>query len=290
MDKQSRHTFDLWNGIISGNADRVYSAVQNGVDVNDIGPDYQPALYGAIYCSFVYKDRRDEKKAVELVRILLSKYPDVNAAEGKNGWTPLHLAAANGLDEIFLLLLERYADIGIKTKDGKTALELAEANGHWYVAEILERAAYVDFETPRIIVCREEIPLIEKARMNKSLACAVTRIKELIKKGPFTVWDLGGVLESVSSKHGISQERLVELIQDSGQGSNERGISFDVFFRRREEEELKARKGRDREISVEYTVSDVGSWGSSAGAEFRRTAEHGPHMDRNTQGRNRAHI
>jgi ankyrin repeat domain-containing protein 50 len=58
-------------------------------------------------------------------------------ARNRDGWTPLHVAAAWGNLNIIELLLEQGADINAKTFDGSTALCLAEEYGHQAVMSVL---------------------------------------------------------------------------------------------------------------------------------------------------------
>ena len=53
-----------------------------------------------------------------LARVLLDAGADVNR-QGEGGFTALHSAAQNGDEELVRLLLERGADPGLATADGK---------------------------------------------------------------------------------------------------------------------------------------------------------------------------
>jgi ankyrin repeat protein len=55
------------------------------------------------------------------------------------GWTALHYGANNGHEDIVALLMEHGADVAIVDKDGHTARDLAIANGHTAVADLLTR-------------------------------------------------------------------------------------------------------------------------------------------------------
>jgi ankyrin repeat protein len=59
----------------------------------------------------------------------------------RGGWTPLHVAARHGEETIVDMLLLRGADTTRKSDDGKTAADLAEANGHAALARILRGSA-----------------------------------------------------------------------------------------------------------------------------------------------------
>ena len=63
------------------------------------------------------------------ITVLLSAGADVNA-RGKNGWTPLHMAAMGRRtpDRTIAALLEAGASGSVKDVDGKTPFDLAEDN------------------------------------------------------------------------------------------------------------------------------------------------------------------
>jgi ankyrin repeat protein len=59
----------------------------------------------------------------------------------RGGWTPLHAAARYGEETIADMLLLRGADTTRKSDDGKTAADIAEENGHAYLARLLRGSA-----------------------------------------------------------------------------------------------------------------------------------------------------
>ena len=73
-----------------------------------------------------------------IVKLLLDFGADVNATQS-GGWTPLHAAAQGGLAEIAALLVKAGADRSLRAGNQQTAADLALANGHAAVVEILER-------------------------------------------------------------------------------------------------------------------------------------------------------
>jgi len=57
------------------------------------------------------------------------------------GWTPLHMACQNGSLEIVKVLLEKKADIYIKTNENKNALHISCENGYYEIVnELIEKA------------------------------------------------------------------------------------------------------------------------------------------------------
>ena len=76
---------------------------------------------------------------ISLLKLLLAKGAFVDPVEFL-GATPLMAAAAEGKGDMVELLLSAGADPAKKTKDGKTAAELARASGHPALADHLTRA------------------------------------------------------------------------------------------------------------------------------------------------------
>jgi ankyrin repeat protein len=61
--------------------------------------------------------------------VLLDLQVPVNQAD-RNGWTPLHLAAAHGYEGSVQLLLDHGADVTARTLHGLTPADFAANNGH----------------------------------------------------------------------------------------------------------------------------------------------------------------
>jgi ankyrin repeat protein len=78
----------------------------------------------------------------EIVRLLLDHGAEINAQglwDG-DGQTALIIAASCGDEAIVRLLMDRKADLWVRDKKGKTALDRAEEYGHTKVAAILKDA------------------------------------------------------------------------------------------------------------------------------------------------------
>jgi ankyrin repeat protein len=73
----------------------------------------------------------------EVAELLVERGAEIN--EGAGGNTALHAAAYFGRLEMAEWLLERGADPAATDYEGKTPLQVAEANGHTRVAELLRR-------------------------------------------------------------------------------------------------------------------------------------------------------
>ncbi len=61
----------------------------------------------------------------------------------ENGYTPLHLACIWGCEEAVKQLLGHGADVTIKTRGGKTALDFAQEKGHQKIVTLFEKAKYL---------------------------------------------------------------------------------------------------------------------------------------------------
>src|SRR3954454_15271192 len=63
---------------------------------------------------------------------------------GEGGWTPLHVAVAEGQDEIVRLLVEADADLSAQTEHGRTPLHVALEHDRGLVEVLRELGAPVD--------------------------------------------------------------------------------------------------------------------------------------------------
>jgi len=76
----------------------------------------------------------------EVVKLLLERGADVNAREKRNGLSSLSHAVGRGDMELVKVLLAHGADPLLKSADGRTALERAEANGATEIVRLLKSA------------------------------------------------------------------------------------------------------------------------------------------------------
>ncbi|MDQ7825151.1 MAG: ankyrin repeat domain-containing protein [Candidatus Eremiobacteraeota bacterium] len=75
---------------------------------------------------------------VAKVTSALDKKPQLLNKPGEDGRTLLHIAAVQGHTPVVKLLVERGADLNVKTADGKTPLKIALESGKTELAEYLK--------------------------------------------------------------------------------------------------------------------------------------------------------
>ncbi|KAL3260329.1 hypothetical protein ABHI18_004688 [Aspergillus niger] len=73
----------------------------------------------------------------KIMRRLIQEGADMEARQGSNGRTALHIAAARGSIEDMVLLLENGADVNISSAEGLTALDLAAIQGNLEMVTLL---------------------------------------------------------------------------------------------------------------------------------------------------------
>ncbi|EHH25042.1 hypothetical protein EGK_08796 [Macaca mulatta] len=70
-------------------------------------------------------------ESLQCAKLLLEAGATVNLAAGESQETPLHVAAARGLEQHVALYLEHGADVGLRTSQGETALNAAQDAPNW---------------------------------------------------------------------------------------------------------------------------------------------------------------
>jgi ankyrin repeat protein len=78
---------------------------------------------------------------IEVAEYLLTKGADIQAkcTCGDEGLTPLHMAARNGHENTVKMLLTKGADASLKSKAGRTPMDLAKEKNHPEVVELLSK-------------------------------------------------------------------------------------------------------------------------------------------------------
>lgn len=88
-------------------------------------------------CDMSFEDLMDEEKALPLVKCLIAGGADINAANEKNGDTPLIAAASLSQEDVGLHLIQEGADIHAKGLFKATALHWASSQGLDRLVEML---------------------------------------------------------------------------------------------------------------------------------------------------------
>ena len=101
--------------------------IENDADVN---------LYSENHWSALHYFARENKP--ELLKLALSKGAKVNLQTAAEAYTPLIFSAYNGYMKCCYLLVKAGADIDIKDKTGKTAMDYAEEKKHSVVVSFLK--------------------------------------------------------------------------------------------------------------------------------------------------------
>jgi len=84
-----------------------------------------------------------EEVPLDVVETLLNKGADVNEAPDRGraeGYTCLMMAARNNRPDLVTFLIEKGANVNARAKDGKTALALAQEEGHSEMVKLLKVA------------------------------------------------------------------------------------------------------------------------------------------------------
>jgi uncharacterized protein len=111
------------------NFDAVEMLVKNGADPSiPTARNTTPLMLAAGAGTDIARPRSPEERAVALhtVRFLVERGADANAA-GEFGWTALHVAAYQGLNDVIEFLASRGAKLDTKDRFGQTPLSIAHA-------------------------------------------------------------------------------------------------------------------------------------------------------------------
>ena len=129
------------------------------------------------------------------VQVLLKENPALAVSEDETGWTPLHLAAQKGFNDIAALLLANHAEPNAKSKRGDTPLHWAAGNGHKEtVALLLANHADVNAQdnggwTPLHMAARSgskevvQLLLAHKAKVDLKDQDGLTPLKRALLQG-----------------------------------------------------------------------------------------------------------
>ena len=118
----------LHHAASGGHEDVVGLLLEHGADVNVKSPsdDSTP-----LHCAVI-------NRRADVARQLLDAGADINAIT-KSGWTACHFAASNGDEVCMALLLEHNADWQSLNAGDESPLQLALANGHPKIVELVQQ-------------------------------------------------------------------------------------------------------------------------------------------------------
>ncbi|MDZ7693969.1 MAG: ankyrin repeat domain-containing protein [Balneolaceae bacterium] len=112
----------------NGHLDVIRYLVDNGAQLDRKNKEGRTALMFAASGPFP-----------DVVQYLLEQGADPNRTDMAEGWSPLMYAAAEGNTEVVKILLSHGADPELKDKDGDTAADFAQNNGHTEIAKLLKK-------------------------------------------------------------------------------------------------------------------------------------------------------
>jgi ankyrin repeat protein len=120
----------LHDASLNGQVESAKVLIENGANINARTKWGATPLHMAISAL---------ENQVEMVTFLLENGAEVNAAIDKDQITPLHKAVRKGLFDVCELLINRGADVNLKTAKGETALDIAREEGNENIVELLIR-------------------------------------------------------------------------------------------------------------------------------------------------------
>ena len=107
--------------------------LDNGAELNAKTPDGANALGAACF-----------EGHLDVVKLLVDRGTNLNAAAHSNGMTPLMLASTKGHLAILQLLVKKGADFNLKDRNDTTALGHARENGHAKIIDYLSKRGVSD--------------------------------------------------------------------------------------------------------------------------------------------------
>jgi ankyrin repeat protein len=180
----------------NGKNDLVKALIDKGGDVNIRAHDGWPPLIFAA-----------EKGHLTTVQALLSA-PDIDIdAQISNGVTALYLAALNGKDEFVKALINKGANVNVRTNDGWTPLVSAAEKGHLTTVQALLGAPDIDIDAQNVSGATALI----FAAMHGHL----TTLQRLIEKGAnVNITDNGGwtpLMLAIEKGHPTTAQALLSV-------------------------------------------------------------------------------
>jgi ankyrin repeat protein len=172
------------------------------------------SLHFAVFNAHVFEGAR------ERVNLLLDRCANINMKSVATENTPLHMAILGGHEDLMVLLLQRRADIELRNKVGKSAVQLIREKGFF--------SSNRDSLPPEILIKLEQMPDLHYAVWSRNHA----RVFRLLEEGSdieqkdqdgSTVWEY-----CVSGANVALAEKLVNYM-DEHQLPNRKEIGNTVF-------------------------------------------------------------
>lgn len=127
---------DLLNKVRDNDIEGVKAALKAGADVNQVD---DMMGYNALGLT----------SDIEMIKLLISAGTDINHQDKRSAYTPL-MSALNGCkNDVAKILIEKGADINIKSNDGTTALILACGCSEEIARQLLEKGADIKAVTDK---------------------------------------------------------------------------------------------------------------------------------------------
>jgi hypothetical protein len=211
-------TTPLYDAAYEGNIKKVEVLLNNGIDVNVKGG-------GGLLNDSNALDAASHMGHTDIVKLLLDRGANVNAAHGNMGWTPLSSAAWRGHTDVIKLLIERGADINkaifaLNRGSGTgNAIELLKEYKRERVAgqSAMAKPSAENTSAPAAIKSDiDELPAV-KAKLNKNSYAIVIGIESYRQKLPaaaFAVQDARLVAEYLTKVLGYREENIVAIVND----------------------------------------------------------------------------
>ena len=208
----------LYVAAVTGDINTVKELIDKGADVNQKGG-------GGLLNDSNALDAASSIGHVEIVKLLLAKDANVNAASGNMGWTPLSSAAWAGHTDIANLLIDKGADInkaimaldkGVGTKNAIESLK--EIKRERAASKLVTTVSKSSQEVSTIVKSDiDELPSI-KSKSNRNSYAIVIGIENYHQKLPkadFATSDAKLVTEYLTKALGYPEENVVTLLNEN---------------------------------------------------------------------------
>jgi hypothetical protein len=120
-----------------GHLQMVQELLEHKADVDARGSGQTPLSFMLDDISTAPRTPSQISQFHNITRLLLEHGADVNACNGGDLSTPLHMATRNGRVEVVRVLLEHGANVGAEDNDGQTPFQLASSEGQSDIIKLL---------------------------------------------------------------------------------------------------------------------------------------------------------